>query len=175
MSDHYHLVDIESGQLQSASDVGQLLDECLAPAQEVVEKNWLSENNQKKVAKVTKVVEGMKETVQWVWSLIEMTLKALALPPQLTHDLKEYLFAALYLEEVARKTKGAQKKKHLKELAAQKRKLLFDGPFAQLEPSLQAQLEQTLRQCVGWFSAFFLSSRGEERISENEIQPSSWI
>ena len=149
----YHPVDLETGQPLTAGEVGQRLAGHFDTLDQVAVEAGLSAHAREKLAKARRVLDSMRATIAFFWTMIATRLAAWQFSPAVGQWLRQDLIPVYYLYRVAEKANTAQERQRLRALAAEvlARARSPDGLWGTFRPDLQADLESKARQCADFF------------------------
>jgi len=153
LSVDYHPVDWQTGELKSAKELGDQLEQRLDEAENVAKEAGLSEKSRKRIRKARRVLPKMVKTLLFFMKLMGLRLGELGLDAQQSHRFCRYLFAGRYLESVAKRQRKAEDRKTMLARAEGLLRCWYgrDGPAHELDEERQRQLEQVAAECVQMF------------------------
>lgn len=153
ISDAYHPVDLETGNLKDTQAVAESINQCFYEIETVACQTQLSDASFKRITKARKVVIDMIATIGFFLFTIRAKIEALSLPPTVETAVLEMLIPALYIRQVAEKAKTAQARHRLHSKSDEMLSLLrgCNSPFSGLSKDEMAVIERVAQACAGLF------------------------
>ena len=153
LSDSYHPYDLESGAKRSAELVSKELDEHLATIDALVDQVSLSQRCRDHIDKARRVVVRMVATVLFFHAMVDERIKALELPEKIETVLRERWIPGRYIELVAGRATGADRRARLRACAVEVGLSTVERAalLADLDPADKALVEQVAEDCAQLF------------------------
>jgi hypothetical protein len=118
ISNAYHPFDLKTGALRAAETVEADLNKQYAAIDQLATEAGLSAKCHALLSKAWRLVPQMVATIAFIHTLILQKLEALDLTPRVEQEVLRHLIPMHYLEEVARKASGAERRAELRRRAA---------------------------------------------------------
>jgi hypothetical protein len=153
LSNNYHPVNLETGELMDTQQVANLLNQSFNEIAIVANEIQLSASSIKKITKARKSVVDMLATISFFHFTIQAKIEALSLAPTVESAVLEHLIPAFYIRRVAQKAKTAEDRRRLQAKSAQMLAQLnsCDSPFSDLSKDEISVIENVAQECVGLF------------------------
>ncbi|BBO80272.1 hypothetical protein DSCO28_08380 [Desulfosarcina ovata subsp. sediminis] len=153
ISENYHPVNLETGELMETQQVTNLLNQAFNEIATVANEAQLSAFSTKKIIKARKAVVDMLVTIAFFRSTILSKIEALSLAPAVEKALLEQLIPALYIRRVSQKAKTAENRRRLQARSDQMLAQLngCDSPFSALSKDEISVIEHVAQECAGLF------------------------
>lgn len=154
IGDLYHPVDLETGELKTADDVSDSLNQCFAEIETIAAEAELSEQSFKRIRKAKRVVADMIATIVFFHLTIQRKVAALLLSPALESLIFEKLIPAFYLRHASEKAKAADTRHRLRKKSEDmlaSLKVLHPNPLAGIPPGTLAMIEEVADECARLF------------------------
>ena len=150
ISETYHPFSLTDGTLQTSEYVSERLNILFDRIRELASETQLPQRSLDSIEKAYRVTEGMLNALRFVHTTITQRLVALALPEDVALLVLHRLIPALYLQRVAKKARGAQKRKALR---ATSERLLAeltsaDSLFMRLDDAQRTSLYSFAKTCA---------------------------
>lgn len=153
LGDAYHLVDLETGQLQDADTVEQRMRAAFVTIDEIAERSDLSEKRRRHIDKARRLVPKFRAHMAFALGELQAALTRLNLAPAVLDVVNEQLIGGLYLLRAAARARSTEERERLKTLADH----LLDGarspqsPLVALDLATQQQIEGVVNACLDLF------------------------
>ena len=153
LSHDHHPVDLENGQPLSAEEVGRRLAERFDTLEQIAAEAGLSARSTKQLAKARRLLEPMKATIAFFWTMIGILFRLWDLPEAIQQWMRQDLIPGLYLALAAEKVSGTVQRQRLRDLSQEilVRARSPDGLWGTLSPEMQVDLEQKTQLCADLF------------------------
>ncbi len=149
----YHPFDLDTGRPLTADEVAGRLAGHFDTLDQVAAEAGLSAHARDKLAKARRVLDGLRASVAFFWTMIAVRFKSWKLSEPVQQWMRERLIPAYYLGRAAEKAATAEERQRLRELAEKvmARARSPDGLWGTLSPELQAELERRAQDCADLF------------------------
>jgi hypothetical protein len=153
LGEAYHPYDLERAAAQPPERLATRLEgiwqqlEGIAQAADLPARAWAQ------LAKARRLTTALLATIACFFATIQQRVEALNLPPDIEAAVRGQLIPALYIERVAARSTGAERRTRLRALRAQVLKPLLepDHPIQALDCATRAYLEQVAGDCAELF------------------------
>ncbi len=147
----YHPYAPLSGNKQDSEMVEMLLQTCFKKINEAIQS--LSDRCKKHVAKAQRLVDEMKATIAFFFSVVSMYVEDAELPPTIQELMHQRLIPGFYLQQVAQKEKDSTRKTIISQKSKELLSVLYnrDGPFADWNEKQLYDIEKAAKECAQIF------------------------
>ena len=153
LGDDHHPVDLPSGQLCTAAQVREKLEQRFAEIDRIADEAKLSESSRKRIQKARRMLEALTAALAWVLRTIAATVKRLRLSAELEQLVIQQLIPGLYLQRAAKRARNSAERQAMTELAETilARARSPGGPLMSAPAELRQQIERTANWCADLF------------------------
>lgn len=153
ISETYHPFSLTDGALQTSEYVSERLNILFDRIRELASETQLPQRSLDGIEKAYRVTDGMLNTLRFVHTTITQRMAAFALPEDVAHLVLHRLIPALYLQRVAKKARGAQKRKALRAISERLLAELTspDSLFMRLDDTQRTSLYSFAKTCAWLF------------------------
>jgi hypothetical protein len=153
LGDAYHPYALDTGQRQSPERLEQRLQACWAQLAELVEQAALPERARERIAKAKRLTTQLLATLSFFFATIQAKVEALALAPEIETAIHQQLIPAIYLDRVAERSTGAERRQALRQLSDELLEPLHpaDSPLQALDVHTRAEIESVAAECADLF------------------------
>jgi hypothetical protein len=148
-----HPFDLERGEAQPPERLAARLSAIWQRLEALAEAADLPARARAHLAKAQRLNAALLATIAFFFAGVQQRVEALNLAPGIEAAVLEQLIPAIYLERVARRCSGAEERKRLMALSAQRLAPLRapDHPIQALEATRRSEIEQVARDCADLF------------------------
>ena len=149
----YHPVNLATGRPVTADEAQERLAGHFDALEQIAAEAGLSTHAREKLAKARRVLDAMRATLVFFWTMIDVRLEAWRLGESLRQWMRQQLIPGYYLGRAAEKAGTAQERQRLRALSEEvlTRARSPDGPWGSLSPPVRADLERKAQQCADFF------------------------
>jgi hypothetical protein len=153
LGEAYHPYDLARGEAQPPDRLGARLSAIWQRLQALAEAADLPARAQAHLHKAKRLNTALLATIAFFFATVQQRIQALNLAPDLEAAVLEQLIPAIYLERVATRCSGAEERKRLMALSAQRLAPLraADHPIQALEATQRTEIEQVASDCADLF------------------------
>lgn len=146
LADAYHLVDLETGQLQTADVIEQRMRAAFATLDEIAERSGIAERRRRGIEKARRLVGRFKAHFAFARGELDALLDGLELAPDIVASVQQHLIGGLYLLRAAARARSAEERDRLRFLADElyARAYAPGSPLAALDELTTTRLEATI-------------------------------
>jgi len=148
-----HPFDLERGEAQPPERLGERLSAIWQRLEALAEAADLPARAQAHLQKAKRLNTALLATIAFFFVTVQQRVEALNLAPDLEAAVLEQLILAIYLERVATRCSGAEERKRLMALSAQRLAPLRapEHPIQALEATQRTEIEQVASACADLF------------------------
>ena len=178
-----HPYELEQGQAQTPEQLQTHLAGLFARLEALAEAVDLSERLWAHLAKAKRLTHSLVATLAFFFMMVNTRVQALDLAPAIEQAMLNDLIPALYLERAAARSPGAEQRRRLRALSAQRLAPLQqpEHPIQSLDEETRRHLEQVAGDCADLFQrssscvegrngVLALSQHGHHRLSPRKQQ-----
>ena len=153
LADAYHPYDLHSGAAQPVARVAERFAACWRQLAELAEPLALPERARERLAKAERLTTQLLATLTFFFATIQTKVEALGLAPEIEAAIHQQLIPAIYLERVAARSRGVERRQILRERAAERLAPLHrpDSPLRGLPEPLHVDIETVATECADLF------------------------
>lgn len=153
VSQSYHPFNLETGQAQDAETIAQALESHFTTLERVATEAALSERSLNNIHKAKRLAIKMVATIAFFFLTIQAKVAALSLTPAQELAVHRQLIPAIYLQLVADKASGAEKRHALQQRSQALLDSLQtpDSPLFMLEEDEKELIESVATECAHLF------------------------
>ena len=144
----YHPYNPETGEKQDGDKVESLLESCFNTIYEATQS--LSEKCIKRIDKAHRVLEKMKATITFFFSMVAICLENIDASAEERKLMEEYLIPGYYLEQASQKEKKLERKDQISEKSKELLSIIAtrDGPYSFIDPLRCQILKEAAYECA---------------------------
>ena len=148
-----HPFDLERGEVQTPERLGDRLSAIWQRLEALAEAAALPARARAHLAKAKRLNTALLATIAFFFATVQQRVETLNLTPDLEAAVLEQLIPAIYLERVATRCSGAEERRRLAALSAQRLAPLRapDHPLQALAAEQRTEIEQVASDCVDLF------------------------
>ena len=153
ISNVYHPVDLETGNLRRADEVAACLHDCFSEIEAVSSEANLLDRSVKRIQKAKRVMADMVATILFYHLTVLGKIEALSLPEKVERAVMDTLIPGLYIKRVSKQAKKADERRDLRMLS-QNILVQLQGessPFADLNAEELQLIKQVAEECANMF------------------------
>jgi hypothetical protein len=153
LADAYHPYDLETGRAQPPERVAERFAACWRQLAELAEQIDLPERARERIAKAERLTTQLLATVAFFFATIQAKVEALGLAPEIEAAVHQQLIPAIYLERVAARSTGAERRHALRQRSQELLEPLRrpDSPLQALPKQLRTDIETVAGECANLF------------------------
>ena len=153
LADAYHPYDLETGRAQPPERVAERFTACWRQLAELAEQIDLPERARERIAKAERLTTQLLATLTFFFATIQAKVEALGLAPELEAAVHQQLIPAIYLERVAARSTGAERRHALRQRSQALLEPLRrpDSPLQALPQQLRTDIETVAGDCADLF------------------------
>jgi hypothetical protein len=118
LGDDYHPFDSQTGQVVSAEQMQQRLEQRFETVRRLAEQAQVAEGGREKIAKARRVLPRLVASLVWFWHSVRLLVESLELSEVGERAVYEQLLPGLYWTAAAKRGRNTEEKKRLQGLAA---------------------------------------------------------
>lgn len=153
LADAYHPYDLQSGAAQPAARVAERFAVCWRQLAELAEQIALPERARERIAKAERLTTQLLATLAFFFATVQTKVEALGVAPEIETAIHQQLIPAIYLERVAARSTGADRRHLLRQRSQALLEPLRrpDSPLPALPQPLRADIEAVAAECADLF------------------------
>jgi hypothetical protein len=153
LGEAYHPFDLERGEAQPPERLGDRLSAIWQRLEALAEAADLPARAHAHLQKAKRLNTALLATIAFFFASVHQRVEALNLAPAIETAVLQQLIPAIYLERVATRCSGAEERRRLAALSAQRLAPLraSDHPIQALEATQRTEIEQVASDCADLF------------------------
>ena len=182
LADAYHPYDLQSAAAQPVARVAERFTACWRQLAELTGQIALPERARERIAKAERLTTQLLATLTFCFATIQAKVEALGLSPEIEAAVHQQLIPAIYLERVAARSSGAERRHALRKRSAELLAPLRrpHSPLQALPADLRETVETVATECADLFQRssscvegrngqLALHHHGKHRLSDRKL------